>query len=234
MPGSRDGDPAAFGCPERALSFDLLETLLFTPAGGYFLLAGHLARLRRSAACFGFPDPQAAVREALAACSAGRTSGAWRVRVLWSREGRVRTQVSPQVGAVAPVTFALARTPVAASDPFLHHKTTHRDVYARARADMPDGCDEVLLVNERGEATEFTVGNLVAVGGGRFLTPPLHCGLLDGTFRKRLLAAGRIREAVLRPEDLHAAERLYLINSVRGWVRAVLPDRPGQVRTGGR
>jgi len=215
------GEPPTLGQSGCEVPFDLLETLLFTADGGYFLLAGHLARMRQAAARFGFPDPQPAVREALAACACGRR-GTWRVRVLWSRAGRVRTQVSPHVAATGSLTCVLARAPIDSSDPFLAHKTTHRAVYARARADMPAECDEVLLVNERGEATEFTAGNLVAACGGRLLTPPLHCGLLGGTFRGHLLATGRIGEAVLRPEDIRAAQRLYLINSVRGWVRARL------------
>ncbi|MBT7163717.1 MAG: aminotransferase, partial [Victivallales bacterium] len=49
-------------------------------------------------------------------------------------------------------------------------------------------------------------------------TPPVSCGLLAGTQRAELLSCGEIAERVLTPADLHAADHVYLINSVRGWV----------------
>ena len=45
-----------------------------------------------------------------------------------------------------------------------------------------------------------------------------------GTLRARLLAAGEIAERTLTPADLARAERIWLINSVRGWrVGKLLP-----------
>jgi para-aminobenzoate synthetase/4-amino-4-deoxychorismate lyase len=46
--------------------------------------------------------------------------------------------------------------------------------------------------------------------------------LLPGTLRAELIAEGRAVEAVLTLEDLKAADRVYLGNSVRGLVRAEL------------
>jgi para-aminobenzoate synthetase/4-amino-4-deoxychorismate lyase len=53
-------------------------------------------------------------------------------------------------------------------------------------------------------------------------TPPLACGLLGGTFRAELLAAGLIQERLLTRADVSRASRLWLINSVREWIDAVL------------
>jgi para-aminobenzoate synthetase/4-amino-4-deoxychorismate lyase len=65
--------------------------------------------------------------------------------------------------------------------------------------------------------TEATTSNLVLeLDGGRW-TPPVSAGLLAGTLRSRLLAAGEIAERTLTPADLARAERVWLINSVRGW-----------------
>jgi branched-subunit amino acid aminotransferase/4-amino-4-deoxychorismate lyase len=38
--------------------------------------------------------------------------------------------------------------------------------------------------------------------------------------RASLLASGAIVEAYVRVDDLHRTEALWLINSVRGWMRA--------------
>ena len=78
------------------------------------------------------------------------------------------------------------------------------------------------MQNERGEATECCIGNLVAVIAGEKRTPPLCSGLLAGTFRAELLACGKLRECVVTVDEVRRAEALYLINSLRRWVRLEL------------
>ncbi len=72
------------------------------------------------------------------------------------------------------------------------------------------------MYNERGEITETTTANVVVSHQGRWVTPPLSCGLLPGTMRRRLLDEGRIVEQVLTVDDVRDSE-IYLINSLRGW-----------------
>ena len=50
---------------------------------------------------------------------------------------------------------------------------------------------------------------------GCLLTPPLAAGALAGVLRQSLIACGRAREGVLRPEDLMRAPRLYVGNALR-------------------
>ena len=115
-----------------------------------------------------------------------------------------------------PVRLGLAAAPVKPEDPFLHFKTTHREVYELARATRPE-CDDVLLWNDRGEVTESTIANLAVSIDGEFVTPPVECGLLAGTFRAELLDQGEIVERIILVEHLARAESLHLINSVQRW-----------------
>ena len=46
--------------------------------------------------------------------------------------------------------------------------------------------------------------------------------LLPGTMRAELLERGEIVERVVTVEEVRAAEQIWLINSVRGWMPAVL------------
>jgi branched-subunit amino acid aminotransferase/4-amino-4-deoxychorismate lyase len=62
---------------------------------------------------------------------------------------------------------------------------------------------------------------VVEIKGERF-TPPVSSGLLAGTFRAALLREGKIRERIIRPDELRATTRLFLINSVRRWREARL------------
>ncbi|MCB0205011.1 MAG: aminotransferase class IV, partial [Anaerolineae bacterium] len=64
---------------------------------------------------------------------------------------------------------------------------------------------------------EATIANVVLMRDGELVTPPLASGLLAGTLRAELLAQGVIREATVRVDDLEPDQRVWLVNSVRGW-----------------
>lgn len=195
--------------------FQLIETLRWTPAEGFFLLDLHLERLADSAEYFGFACDRAAVLRALDKSVAG-LAGPSKARLLLDRAGRVTVEANTLPTPVAaPARVRPALRPVSSGDVRLYHKTTRRQPYEAARAARPDG-DDVILWNERGELTETTVANIVLEIDGRQVTPPVASGLLAGTLRAHLLATGEIAEAVLTVADLARASRLWLINSVRG------------------
>ena len=98
-----------------------------------------------------------------------------------------------------PLHASRPRTPSGAShsprpasiraDKLLRHKTTRRAVYEAARAEYPAAeADEVLLLNERGEACEGTITSVfLDDGSGILKTPPISCGLLAGVLRTELI-----------------------------------------------
>jgi para-aminobenzoate synthetase/4-amino-4-deoxychorismate lyase len=199
-------------------AFELLETLLWRRGRGYFLLEAHLQRLRDSADYFGFALDADAVRRQLLTVAERFTAPRYRVRLRVNRHGAAQVEYAPLSPERRVWRVALAREPVDPREVFLYHKTTHRQVYERARAAHPD-CDDVILWNTRGEITESTLANVVVRLDGRYYTPPVECGLLAGVYRGHLLQRGLLRERVLTPNDLRRAEAVYLINSVRGRVR---------------
>jgi len=198
---------------ERGRDFHLIESLLYD--GGYFLLERHMERLAHSAAYFGFPLEPGAAQGALQAFAAGRV-GKEKVRLLLFNDGRIGCESAPIAEPALDATAAFATVAVDSADAFLYHKTSWRGVYAGELARRPD-LAEVIFLNERGEATEGSSSNVVALLDGELLTPPISSGLLPGVFRGELLALGSIRERVLTRRDLESAEQLYLINSVRKW-----------------
>jgi len=201
----------------------LVETLRLE-GGAYPLLAGHLARLEASARHLGLAVDRAEVEAALARTAARAREG--RVRLVVAGRGRVELERVPlPPRATAPLPVALATRPVSRRDPRLFHKTTDRAPYDEARRDHPAVFD-VLLWNEEGELTEFTIGNLVADLGGDRVTPPREAGLLAGVFRSALLARGEVAERTLRVDDLVRARRLWLVNALRGWVEVSLTNAP--------
>jgi len=208
--------------------FDLLESLLLV-RGRYPLLEAHLARLKRSAAYFGFALDEAAARETLMALARSHPpqdsqSGRYKARLTCARNGLLMAEAAPiAVGRTSRLRLGFAREAVDSGDELLRHKTTRREHYERALRSACSGpggpgCDDALLVNERGEVTESTRANLVLKLQEGLVTPPVSSGLLPGVFRERLLARGVVRERVVTPADVLRAERIWLVNSVRGWM----------------
>lgn len=205
--------------------FQLLESILLD-SGAYALLERHLDRMRSSASYSGFVWNEEAVRSALSRMHANHASGRWKVRLLVARDGAVEIEahpLGPKMEREKKRRVAFAPEPIDPRDPFLYHKTTHREAYERALRACP-GRDDVILWNERGEVTESSVANLVLIANGQKWTPPRASGLLAGTLRDELLARGEIRERIIYRDELRQAGSFFLINSVRGWMRAVLVD----------
>jgi len=206
---------------ERAsASFDLIETLAV--ADGQPRHADeHLARLARAAAHFGRHFDPAAARVVLAALAARHAQGLWRARLLLDAQGRLDAQAFAMAPTATPVRLALAPRALAEADgEFVRFKTTRRAHYEALAPSDPAVFDTVLW-NERGELTECTRGNIALNIGGRWLTPALHCGLLDGVGRAVALRENRVAEAVLTREDWARASDVAFLNSLRGWLPAV-------------
>ncbi len=82
------------------------------------------------------------------------------------------------------------------------------------------GFDEVVLLNERGEAAECTSANLFAVRGDHVFTPPLSCGCLPGVTRALLLEEIHVpgltvSEKTLLSADLESADEVFITSTTR-------------------
>ncbi len=147
----------------------------------------------------------------------------YRVRLRVGRQGQLALEATPLPleSRVTPWKLRLAPQPIDPRNVFLYHKTTGRAVYEQAYASRGE-CDDVILWNPDGRATETTIANLVVEKAGRLVTPPVSCGLLPGVFRQHLLDTGQACEDIVTLDDLRQAQRLFVVNSVRGQIPAVL------------
>jgi para-aminobenzoate synthetase/4-amino-4-deoxychorismate lyase len=189
----------------KPVEFELFESML-VENGEIFLLERHIERLRNSAIFFGFKFNEQKLRSLLASIPAQKA----KLKISLRKDGRLTTQTFPITNHTDLKRVALTTTPIDSSDRFLYHKTTNRDYR-----------DDVIFYNERGEITESGMANVVVRLNDRLFTPPVSCGLLAGTFRAQLLAEGKITERVITIEELKNAKEVFLINSVRKWMKAV-------------
>lgn len=195
---------------------ELLETMRLQD-GAVPLLERHLARMAASARYFGLGDPMKSVRAQIETVARRHPEGSWRLRAVAGRTGTATVSADALEPTIGARDVVLSIRPVCSTDVLLYHKTTQRGVYDAQAAAHPDRWD-VLMMNERGELTEFTRGNLVLEIGGVNYTPPRASGLLGGVLRGELLARGELVERVLTPSDLRAADAAYFINALRGRV----------------
>jgi branched-chain amino acid aminotransferase len=96
------------------------------------------------------------------------------------------------------------------------------NVWAVSEA-VKDGFDEVVMLNERGEAAECTSANIFAVKNGKIITPPLNSGCLEGVTRGILMeiapeAGVSVIEQALRPEDLYSADEVFISSTNRNLI----------------
>lgn len=210
----------------RRPRFELFETLRHEPGAGFRHLDRHLARLRASAAYFGFAFDEAVVVTALEQEAARFPERSARIRLVLDRRGRVETGgvVAPRSPDAVRVAVDLAH-PVDPADPMLFHKTTRRRVYDEAKARHP-WADDVLLVNTRGELTESTIANVAVHLDGTWWTPPLDAGLLAGIGRQVALEEGWLNERAILVADLVMAVAIELVSDNRGRRPVVLEGAP--------
>lgn len=208
----------------------LIETMRWAD-GSVALLEHHLQRMVESAAYWGLTFAEDAFRAVVAEAAPPADAPPHRLRVVC--EGRAGA--SAQLTAVAtphtapPLgTVGIASTRIDPANPYRYHKTNRRAVYDRALEEArAAGWDEPLLLNSRGQVCEGARTNVFIRRSGALLTPPGHCGLVPGVYRAHVLATHQAaREEVLYPDDIMAADAIYVCNAVRGWQAVTLQDEP--------
>jgi branched-chain amino acid aminotransferase len=230
-----------------------------------FLFDRHMRRLRRSSAMialdlpFSDADLLARIQQTMAVAQLG-SSEAY-IRVLVTRGiGEltyditatpvpsiviiVKPQIDPPAEAyrdgVKAVIVSIVRNHPGSVNPMIKSNNLMNSALAAQEA-YRRGAFEGIMRNYRGELAECTTSNLFIVKDGVALTPPIDAGLLPGITREFLFEVGAdvgvtVRDAVLRDEDLYAADEAFLTSTTREAVpitsvdgRAIGTGKPGPV-----
>ena len=212
--------------PEPEKGFGIFETMLFN--GSYVWLEEHLLRMERSAQDLGFSFNGERIREKLERLAESEFDGKrrYKVRFELQRDGGLKTvfEELPNKPAHVPARVCRASVALDADEPLHKHKTTERQPYDEFfQKALSAGYDEVLFCNERGEVTEGAISNVIILKKGRYYTPKLSSGLLNGIYRRYFLATRlAVEEKILLMEDIRSADLFFICNSVRGLRKAVL------------
>lgn len=169
--------------------------------GEPFALTRHLARLSRSAAGLGLPEPDHdEVRTAVRAVLDGQTDDLTRVRITWTAgpaplgsdrgDGPATLVIVGSDAVVREKSVAVATVPWPRNErsAVAGLKTTSyaENVVALAAAHRADA-SEAVLANTRGQLCEGTGSNVFYVLDGELVTPTLGSGCLAGVTRALVL-----------------------------------------------
>lgn len=215
----------------------LFETILWT-GDDLPHLDAHLARMAAGCEVLGLPlfdqaeaitrvlaapvdagltETRAAVRLTLTAGSGGRGLDRPEAPVL-----RLVATAAPAPVVTTPVDLVLVKTRRNEGSPASRLKTLSYldNVLARAEAKAA-GADEAVMRNNHGDLACAGAANLFWVAGGVLFTPALHCGVLEGLTRRRVIAAARdldvdVHEVATGAEALDEAEAVFVTNSLMG------------------
>ncbi len=233
-----------------------LFTTLRITHGLPFAFERHWARLEKDSVRTHCPLPfrPETVREQVIELSRvnGCQEGAARIYVLYNSSGFWRSaEAFPEADLIVctsdlpayrePARIALRPHGRHAASPLAGVKVTSwlGNVWCLQEAQR-EGYDEVLLLNERGEAAECTAANIFCVRDGNVLTPPLSSGCLEGVTRSVLLEIGpaegiSVTERTLFPDDLFTASEVFISSTNRNLLAVSeiaghkIPGAPGPV-----
>ncbi len=211
-------------------------TTLRIVQGEAFAYERHWRRLEKDAARISLPFPFNAakvrvyLRDLLRAN--GVTEGSARIYAVYNQAGFWQSgEKVPEVDLILysaslpeyrePTRLSLREHGRHAASPLAGVKVISwlNNVWTLAEA-KKRGFDEALCLNERGEVAECTAANIFCVRGGKVFTPPLGSGCLEGVTRQVLLEVGpeagiQFVEGALQPEDLYAADEVFLSSTNR-------------------
>jgi para-aminobenzoate synthetase / 4-amino-4-deoxychorismate lyase len=213
--------------------FKLIETMLWSPCRGCELLNSHMQRLKESADYFSIKyDKDRLLGELNNTFCSLKNKVDYRIRLLMDRRGDVEIIALPVEGVICSGLVTVSAKNTCSSDKWLYHKTTERSIYdSEYICGKKRGFFDVIFRNERGEITEGAISNIFIRKNNIYYTPPLKCGVLNGVFRRHIIAKNilRVKENVLYYEDLLQAEEIIMTNAVRGMVRVSLVKEKARV-----
>ncbi|MGW8444278.1 aminodeoxychorismate synthase component I [Paenibacillus sp. S33] len=187
----------------------------------YNLLESHLENIKNTADYFDYPYDHEQLKSTLMKIK-DSNNGVQEVYIQLFRDGKIQVRCSPLKLSYEIKNAKIVGTPADRNNVFQFHKTSYLNL---SQSINQDSSDVSLFYNMEHEITQFCSGNVVVKLGGNYITPPIECGVIQGTFRDALLKQGKITERKILASQLKRAQEIWLINSVDGWVKVAIDKR---------
>ena len=205
--------------PNIREDLELIETFLWDPEKGAPDIDLHLERMCKSAANLKFKFEIIKIKEKILEIN---SQSRLRCRLTLRIDGTFNLTTAPLSPNSKTWVLRLSNSILSSSDPWLLHKSSNRGLYDAERANLPDGIDELIYLNERNEVCEGTITNIFVKIAGQWLTPPLSSGCLPGVLRRKKIEDASCKVKIVTFSDLQDAEKITVGNALRGEIEAVL------------
>ena len=205
--------------PNIREDLELIETFLWDPEKGTPDIDLHLERMCKSAANLKFKFEIIKIKQKILEIN---SQSRLRCRLTLRIDGTINLTTAPLSPNSKTWILGLSNSILRSSDPWLLHKSSNRDLYDAERANLPDGIDELVYLNERDEVCEGTITNIFVKIEGHWLTPPLSSGCLPGVLRRKKIEDASCTVKTVTFSDLQDAEKITVGNALRGEIEAVL------------
>lgn len=209
-------------------NFELIETFRYDgKARQYCRLEAHLERLSNSARTFEFQFNQKALLDNLEELKQKLPSTDHKIRILLGQNGKIESDAAPLLTNENrdKKFIVISKEKISSKNIFQRHKTTKREMYDRLyKIAGAKGAYDIIFLNEWDRVAEASRHNIFIETNNKWLTPPPGEGALNGVFRNQILT-DKSRDVLERPldlDDLIAADRIFVCNSVRGMVQVEL------------
>ena len=195
----------------------VFETIL-TIGGKSVALDRHIARLHAGANALGISAPS---EEAIAIAVTSLLHGTpeislGRMRVTLSGSNTFLITHQPYKEWSEPARLVTYPHPFNAKSPLQKIKSTSYSEYLLAfRYAQDRSADDALLFNTEEQVMESSTANIIALIGGKWVTPPLTAGPLPGITRELLIEWGLVTERNMIFEELQRCESIALVSSLR-------------------
>ena len=195
----------------------LFETIL-TVGSRPVALDRHISRMHAGAEILGISIPTndaiAVAVTSLLQSTHGISLG--RMRITISGSGSFLITHQPYKEWSEPAKLVTYPHPFNPKSPMQKVKSTSYGEYLLAYRYAQDrNADDALLFNTNDAVMEASTANVIALIGGKWVTPPLSSGALPGITRELLLEWELIGERELIFEELQRCESVALISSLR-------------------
>ena len=205
--------------PNIREDLELIETFLWDPEKGAPDIDLHLERMCKSAANLKFKFEIIKIKQKILEIN---SQSCLRCRLTLRIDGTINLTTAPLSPNSKTWLLRLSNSILRSSDPWLLHKSSNRVLYDAERANLPDGIDELVYLNERNEVCEGTITNIFVKKEGNWLTPPLSSGCLPGVLRRKKIEDASCKVKIITFSDLQGAEKITVGNALRGEIEAVL------------
>jgi len=116
-----------------------------------------------------------------------------------------------------PVRLGVAKIRRNESSPLSNLKTlNYLDNIVAKKISMNQGYDDVIFLNSKNNICCCSTSNIFYLIGGKFCTPPLSDGVLNGTIRAKLIIKKKVAVKSIKLNNLLKCNEIFITNSIFG------------------